>query len=166
MKIIILTLLAVVYSLFAFTVAHKYFVSITQIEFVEEQQSVQVITRVFTDDLEHLLQERYDQSITLNETEENAIANGYIEKYLLDKIQIKINNDKKDMLFIGNKYEDDILYCYLEVENVSSIENFEIQNNVFFDVFEDQKNIVKTTINDKKKSFVLVQSNNNGVINF
>ena len=42
----------------AFTYPHKYYVSITQVEYVQEKESVQIIIQMFTEDLEKLIHER------------------------------------------------------------------------------------------------------------
>ena len=66
MKIIKSLLILAIITSIAFVSAHKYYVSITKIEYVSEKQSVQIITRIFIDDLEKLLKERFDNSIVLN----------------------------------------------------------------------------------------------------
>ena len=52
----------VVFPLF-FATAHKYYVSTTQVEYVDDKNVLQVITRINADDLERILQERYDPSL-------------------------------------------------------------------------------------------------------
>lgn len=155
-----------VFFFFSFTVVHKYYVSITQVEYVKDKQSVQLISRIFMDDFEALLRKRYDEKITLNNGEDEAIIDDYIKKYLLTKIEISINGKEVVPTFVGKKYEDDIMHCYLEVENVASISSFEIKNKVLFDMFEDQKNIVRTHINNHNKTFVLTAQNDKGLLNF
>nr|WP_255449787.1 DUF6702 family protein [Seonamhaeicola sediminis] len=132
---------------------------------MQDKQSVQIITRVFLDDFENVLRERYDESITLDKTN-GANVNLYIERYLNNKIKIKINGTAASFAFIGKEYDLDIMKCYLEIEGVESIESFEITNTVLFDMFEDQQNIIKTKINSKQKSFILVAQNDNAVLNF
>ncbi|TWO33201.1 peptidase E [Seonamhaeicola sediminis] len=151
--------------LFTLFSIHKYYISVTQIEYVQDKQSVQIITRVFLDDFENVLRERYDESITLDKTN-GANVNLYIERYLNNKIKIKINGTAASFAFIGKEYDLDIMKCYLEIEGVESIESFEITNTVLFDMFEDQQNIIKTKINSKQKSFILVAQNDNAVLNF
>ncbi|WP_417290271.1 DUF6702 family protein [Corallibacter sp.] len=151
---------------FAFTSAHKYYVSITQIEYVKEQKSVQLISRIFIDDFERLLRERYDETITLSKNNEAKNAQYYIEKYLKEKIQIHINGAEVALEFIGKEYENDIMYCYLEITQVSAIKTFEIKNHVLYDLFDDQQNIIRTKINGKNKSFVLIKENDKGLLNF
>ncbi|MBD3862606.1 DUF6702 family protein [Olleya marilimosa] len=166
MKKIKQLLFIIAFALFSFTSVHKYYVSITQIEYVKEKQSLQIISRIFVDDFEKLIRNRYDSNITLNNNEDEVIIDQYVKKYLLEKIDISINGQPKAISFIGKKYDDDIMYCYLEIENIASIKSFEIKNKVLFDLFDDQKNIVRTNINDKNKTFVLIPEKDKGLLNF
>ena len=58
--------------LFAFTTMHKYYISVTQINYLQEKQSVQITSRIFIDDFEKLLRERYDENITLADENESS----------------------------------------------------------------------------------------------
>lgn len=166
MKSFKLFLVAILFPLVAFTSIHKFYVSVTQVEYIKEKQSVQIITRIFIDDLEDLLRQRYDNKITLNISKEEQSIDAYIGKYLTAKMQININDKPISFTFIGKEYEDDIVYCYMEISDITSITSFEITNQILFDVFDEQQNIVRTNINSKKKSFMLTSNNETGVLNF
>lgn len=150
----------------AFTTMHKYYVSVTQIDYIQSKQAVQITTRVFIDDLEKLLRERYDETITLASVNEPSTINLYIERYLREKIKIKINNREVKLSFLGKEYDTDLVKCYLEIENVKNIESIEISNLVLFDLFTDQQNIIKTKINSKQKSFILIPQNSSTLLKF
>ncbi|MDW5290443.1 DUF6702 family protein [Formosa sp. PL04] len=150
--------------LLAFTTVHKYYVSITEIHYVKEKQSVQIITRIFIDDIEKLMRQRFDESITLAGKNESEKADFYLEKYLKEKIQIKINGENVNIQFIGKEYDDDIAVCYIEIPNVDNISEFEIKNHVLYDVFEEQQNVVRLDINGKKKTFILIAENDKGLL--
>ena len=152
--------------LFAFTAMHKYYISVTQVNYVQEKQSLQITSRIFIDDFENLLRERYDDTIILAEKDEAEIIDYYIGKYLIEAITIKINDQKVSPNFIGKEYDGDIMRCYLEVEGVTSIQSFEISNKVLFDLFEEQQNIIKTKINSKQKSIIHTSQSHNTVLNF
>jgi len=166
MKSIKILFILLILPLAAFTTAHEFYVSVTQIDYIKEKQSIQIITRVFIDDMEDLLRKRYDETITLNVSEEEQAIDAYIYKYLKSKIQIDVNGDFKAFSFVGKEYEDDIVYCYLEISDIESINTFKVTNQLLFDVFNEQQNIVKTNINSKKKSFMLIPNNDTGVLNF
>ncbi|MEM9680306.1 MAG: DUF6702 family protein, partial [Bacteroidota bacterium] len=136
------------------------------VEYVEEQQSIQIISQIFIDDLESLIRQRYDENITLAGDEESDMVDYYIERYLKEKILIDINGSATKFSFLGKEYKDDITYCYLEIPNISKINTFTITNDVLFDLYKEQQNIVRTKINGKNKSFILISGNNKGVLNF
>ncbi|MDX1427458.1 MAG: DUF6702 family protein, partial [Salegentibacter mishustinae] len=55
--------------------AHEFYLSVTEIEYNNEKQSLQIITRVFIDDFEDVLNERYGADLQLSEeAEEGAVA--------------------------------------------------------------------------------------------
>ena len=159
-------ILAFIIPLFAFTSMHKYYISVTQINYIKEKQSVQITSRIFIDDFENVLRNRYDESITLAGKDEPKRVDDYVEQYLKETLVIKINNQNTTPVFIGKEYDGDIVRCYIEIEDVESIQTFEISNEILFDLFEDQQNIVKTKINSKQKSFILNLENSKGVLNF
>ncbi len=146
--------------------AHKYYVSVTKIDYVKSQESLQIISQIFIDDFENLIRQRYDDSITLGIEDESSMVDHYIDRYLKAKLLININGDAAKLDFIGKEYKDDIVYCYIEVTNISEINTITITNKILFDVFEDQQNIVRTSINGKDKSFILTSADNKGVLNF
>ena len=157
--------LALIMSL-AFASAHKYYVSITKIEYIKDQQSVQIITRIFIDDFEMLLKERFDDKIVLDINTDETQIDSYIKKYLLSRLKIDNNGKQSIIKFIGKEYDGDVVQCYLEIEKVESIKSFSVENSVLYDLFSDQKNIVRTHINAKNKSFILIPENDKGMLNF
>ena len=166
MKRIKIFLLLVILPLMAFSGFHKYYISVTQVDYIQEKRSVQITTRIFIDDFEKILQERYNENIVLAGKEETKEVNKYIETYLRNKIRVRINDKDMNLIFIGKEYDIDIIQCYIEIQNVTQVKSIEITNEVLFDLFEDQQNMIKTKINSKQKSFLLNQNNKTAVLNF
>jgi hypothetical protein len=141
-------------------------VSVTQIEYVKEKKSLQIITRIDVDDLELTLQERFDKTINLTTMDEIATVDEYIKKYLKQKFEIKINTKEVVLTFVGKDYENDQVVCYLEIENVEDINTIEISNTVLFDLFPKQKNIVKSKINSKVNNLIFTKEDIKQYLNF
>lgn len=162
----ILLVLAGVFVLFSFSRVHEYYISLMQIEYVPEKESVQIISRLFVDDFENTLRARYNENITFGGKNETENIDQYIERYLKDKLLIKINGKKVDFSYIGNESDIDIVKCYLEIEGIKSIDTFEITNKLLFDFIEQQQNIVKTKINSQQKSLILTFQKDTAVLKF
>ena len=98
---------------------------------------------------------------------ESGEANFYIEKYMRSKLVISADNAIKDFVFLGKKYDNDLVICYLEVEDIDlpKHETLAVENDILTDLFDEQQNIVHFRINGEKKSFVLVKENNKGMLN-
>ena len=160
-------LLLLLLPLFAFTVAHKFYVSVTNVGYSEKEDALQITTRIFIDDFERVLEERYGVKTFLTTDKESNLADEYIEKYLRTKFVVEINGGNKSYVFLGKKYDNDVMICYLEIPEIDfpNLQSIAIQNEVLTDLFDEQQNIIHFKIKDKRKSFVLVRENNKGMLN-
>ncbi|NQX86385.1 MAG: peptidase E [Flavobacteriaceae bacterium] len=163
-KAIVLLLAIMLFS--SFKAYHKFYVSITKVEYVKEKQAMQFISRIFIDDFEHMLQQRFDESIVLNEGKESEQIQLYVENYLKRKIKVVINGEEKSIQYIGKEYEKDIMYCYYEIPHITEVNTINVTNEVLFDMFDSQQNIVRLKINDTHKTFVLIPEEKTGVLKF
>lgn len=159
-------LLIVLLPMVSFTTLHKYYVSLTEIDFVKEEKSVQIISRIFVDDFETVLRDRYDEELTLMVENEGEEIDYYVERYFQEKFKVIINDNAKEFNFIGKEYEDDIMLCYLEIQDIEEISSIQVENRLLFDKFPDQKNIVRFKIYDVNRSILLVKENDKGLLNF
>ena len=161
-----IVLLLAVFSFFSFTSIHKYYISVTQVEYVKDKKAVQVISRVFIDDLENALRHNYDENITLDENNDSEAINTYLKKYINTNLKVSINKQSAKLQFVGKEYDGDIVRFYLEASEIQYINSIEVSNKMLFSVCPDQQNIVKTKINSKQKSFILTHKNNSALLNF
>lgn len=145
---------------------HKYYLSVTDVEYNAEAKSVQLITRIFYDDLEDVLNERYDKNFILSDRSDQEEIDTYLKKYLTSKIKIRVNDELKKLQFVGKEYEDDYVVCYIETSRVDSITKFEIENELLIDLFPEQKNMIHTKIYKRQKSFLLTRESAKAMLNF
>ena len=167
MKKSILSVLVLLFVLTSFTEVHKFYLSVTNINYSEKNDALQITTRIFIDDLEALLKERYNINVTLDTNKESALAEEYIKKYLKTKFVLALNEENIAYNYIGKKYDNDVVIFYLEVPNVgfTALKSISVQNEVLTDLYEEQKNLVHIKWKGKKKSFVLIRENNKGMLN-
>ena len=160
-------LLIFLLPLVAFTSVHKFYLSVTNIGYSEKDDALQITTRIFIDDMEKLLDERYDLKAQLGTEIESKLADEYLEKYFRTKLLIEIDGTQAVYKFLGKKYDTDMMICYLEIPKVGidKIGSIQIQNEILTDLFDDQQNVVHFKINEKKKSFVLIKSDTKGMLN-
>lgn len=161
--ILILLLIPVLLSL---SKRHEYYVSVTSVEFVEQEQAIQIISQIFIDDFEQALRMRYDESLVLAGDNEPKSVDALMERYLKAKLKLWVNGEEVQFQFLGKEYKEDIAYCYLEIVDVSTIDAITMSNKILLDVFDTQQNIARFKIRDKNKSFLMVRDNTECMLNF
>lgn len=141
---------------FAFT-AHKYYLSLTQIEFNSESKSVEIIINVFVDDIETALNDIHKKDFQLNTKSKLKGTDTYFYQYLQNHLAFKINDQSVKYDFIGKEYDNDIVYFYLEIKNIESVQNIEVNNTILIKHFPEQQNLIKSKVNKKHKSVLLTK---------
>ncbi len=152
------TILIFILPLFAFS-AHKYYISLTKIDFISERKAVQITMRFFIDDIENTLENRYQTELELATNKENEKSDFYLEKYISQKFKININSSEKTYQYLGKEYENDVVFFYLEVVNIEDINTIIIQNSMLMEDFPEQENYIKINIKNTKKTIILRKDN-------
>ena len=148
-----------VYSIFIpKKIEHKFYVSTTTIEFKEEKSLIQITCQLFIDDVEKSLN-RYQRDIRLDPDSNKQEIDKLLKKSLKKSILILIDGKTTDLIYVGREYKNDILQCYFEANAPSSSLNLSIENRTFFDLFEDQQNIIHYKNKSIRKSFLLHSEN-------
>lgn len=143
---------------------HKFYVSIYQINFNQKSKRLEITSRIFVDDLNAVLSKKYNQKTHFGETAETPEDLVLMKKYLTDNLLVKINGQKKTINFLSKEMETNVLICYYNVKDISSIKTFEIQNTCLLDLNPDQQNIIQTTFYEKKETLLLTPSTIKGVL--
>lgn len=166
MKRIPIVLLLLIVPICIAAGVHKFYASVTKIEYVESKQSLQIITQIFTDDLEKALTERNQRKVHLGTKKEKSADVALMKQYVLDKLVIFVNGKPATINYIGNKYETDQVKLYLEIKGVTSLKSIEIENKVLLGMFEDQQNIIHIKTSKNRRSLILDRDNPKGLLKF
>ena len=146
--------------------AHKYYLSLTQIEYRSEKKSVQITINVFMNDIEVALNKDYKIDLRLHTKKELKDNDVYFTKYLKEKLHFKVDDISKEFKYIGKEYDGDLVYFYLEIENVKEVNSIEIENKILTKHFPEQQNLIKSKVGKKHKSILLTAKNDKGLLKF
>src|SRR4051812_46907548 len=98
---------------------HPVFVSVTEIEHDSSTRTLTVSCKVFTDDLERALRQKYSIKIDLADaklkTAMNPLVDGYIKKHLLISADAKAVN----LQFLGFLQQEEAVISIYEVKNIA-----------------------------------------------
>ena len=120
-------LLIAIICCFGFT-SHKFYTAIYQINFVPKKKMLQITTRIFIDDLNEALENKFHKNTFLASDKETPEDVDLLKKYFSEKFTLKINGQQKPMLFVSKEVEDNILICYLKCVDISKITTLDVQN--------------------------------------
>lgn len=163
MRIKKLLLLVLIVPLFAFT-AHKYYLSLTQIEYNAKNKSVEIIINVFIDDIETALNNIYKKRFVLDTKKEPIDSDKYFFEYLQKNVQFKLDGKPYNFNYIGKEYDGDVVFFYLEIKNVAFLKEIEINNTILLEHFPTQQNLVKSKVYKKNKSVLLTKKEQSGIL--
>ena len=159
-------IIVLILSLSSFVNVHKYYVSLTQIDYISDSASVQITMNVFIDDLQEAINKTFNQEYDLTINADIQDSHNQINQYFVEHFKLKIDGQNITLNYLGSENEGDIVYLFAEVENINKISTIEVINNMLIDFFPDQQNLIKLKINDKFDSLLLTKRNDKGLLNF
>ena len=83
----------------------------------------------------------------------------YLETYIRQKFKVSIDDKNQAYTYLGKEYENDLVYIYLEIENVAQINKIEVQNSMLIEEFSEQQNFIKLNIAGVQRTFILIKAN-------
>lgn len=146
------------------TPPHKFYVSVMEIQ--QKDKSLQITFSIFWDDWDRFLEERHKLKANLTAENEDPKAETILKEYLKQVIAININGKPVKINYIGREYETDLMLCYLEINDISSVSKISIENRFFLDYLDNQQNIVHTKLSGERKSILLDKDKPKGLLNF
>lgn len=132
--------------------AHTFHTSLMQVEYNSQEQLVEISVQVFAHDLETILSRRSGKTVRLDRTPDAAALT---LAYLRDVLNIK-NRDgqEKSLAWVGMESQADAVWLYVEAKMPEGIANAQIRDRIFFDLLDDQLNLVHLKYEDKKSDLV------------
>ncbi len=158
-------MLLIQYFLFLFL--HPLHVSVTEVEYNEKSRALQIVSRIFIDDLELSIRRQLNQeSLDLLEPKNGMTTDQLVSAYLINRIRFKLDGKAAKINYIAHEIEDLAIICYLEIENVKKIKNLEVTNTVIQETHDDQSNIVHITYKGPVKSFRLTREKPTDILKY
>jgi hypothetical protein len=137
---------------------HKYYVSTTDIFYKADEQQLQLVVRVFTDDLQQALRNFVDQEISLDPNNKSAAeVETILGAYFQENFVLHNASEKVVFSFVGWEYKQDKTFLYASFENIGAPDQLAWSNSFLMEAFPDQKNIVTFHKASVKKSFLHTQ---------
>jgi hypothetical protein len=122
---------------------HPFFVSVTEINHNIPEQALEISVRIFTDDFENTLRMHADgHKVDLMNPPPGGSMDSLIKQYILEKMAIEVNGQKKQMHYIGFERVEESIWSYFEVTGVPEIKSLKIKNPILYEYKKEQINMV------------------------
>jgi hypothetical protein len=116
--------------------------STADVKYQPETKTLQTTIKLFTDDIEKVINEENGVKIFLGTDKEAKETDQYLEKYILSHFDLKTKNETVKLFYLGKEVDQDYTWVYLESNEISSPKRIEIINSLLIDYFEEQNNKV------------------------
>ena len=137
---------------------HPIHVSVTEIEFDEKDEALEIMMRVFIDDLELSLRNSLGQPDLDILHPRGTTTDKLVGDYLRDHFKISLDSKSQKATYLGHERESEAFVFYVEVRDVKRWKTITIHNDIIMATHDDQSNIVHVYVNDKVKSLRLTRN--------
>lgn len=138
------------YSL-ALSLLHPMKMSVCEIVYAPQRQVFDVKCYLFQDDL---------RDVIYNNPIEGALDQAHVEPYLRQHLQININQQQRNLVWqsVTERKEQVLVHFTLEAPTNTSIKQVLVSNNIMFEKFGNQINMVHLYYPDEKAKRVKICS--------
>lgn len=131
---------------------HPFYVSVTEIVHNKNTKTIQVSVRIFFDDFEKALEEKYKEKLDILKPAGRKQLDNLIAAYIKDHLKLKSNGKPLDLKYQGYEIEEDAAWCYFETAKVAAIEKLSVENSILFEQHSSQSNMIHVVVDGKRKS--------------
>ena len=131
---------------------HPFYVSTTEVNHNAGDKNLEISCRIFTDDFETTLTKAYQSKVDLFKPKDTAALDKLIFDYIKKHLVIKLDGKPVAFEFVGHEREEESVWSYLQVPNTPAPKKIEISNNILYDAFDQQINIMHVSVSGHRKS--------------
>ena len=131
---------------------HPYYVSVTDLKYNEQEKTLQISCRTFTDNIEDAIEKLYKKQVDILHPKDKKEVDGLLADYLGKHVKIKVNGKWQAASFIGYEKEEEAIWCYLEIKGVETPKSLIIENTLLYEYLSQQINMVHIEVKGSKQS--------------
>lgn len=143
--------------------AHRFYASFTQIDLRDSKQTIEVVHRLVTHDVEDLLRSKLGNSSSLSDAEIEPILKEFVEgSFALFDGQGK----RLPLNWVAMEYKTDNVRIYQDAPLPNDPSELTIINRLFMALFADQKNTVNVEWNAQIRTRIFAKGNEQQKVSF
>lgn len=145
---------------------HPLHVSVTEITFDPKEKELEIMLRIFTDDLELAIRDmKADAELNVLKPT-NTTLDKLAWEYLQPKFELTADGKRQAIKYLGHEMDEDVLVFYIQVQPIKNFKTLTVKNSILTELYDDQANLVNVTVSDETKSLRLMRNNPSGILSF
>ena len=131
---------------------HPFYVSMTEVQHNEKAKRLEVSCKVFSNDLEAMLEKKYQTSIDMLQARDKARIEPLLQDYLQQHLRVQVDGKPVAFRFLGYELEEDATWCFLEAVKINQVKRLEVKNDILFAEHPTQTNMLHVTVKGRRQS--------------
>ncbi len=124
----------------------------------EKDKRLEIMMRVFMDDLELTFRQNFNQPELDILNPRGSTLDGMMKEYLKSHFKITLDNKTQVVEYLGHEQDGEVFIFYVEVNKVKKWTTIQILNDIIMETHHDQSNLVHVTVGEKVRSLRLTRS--------
>ena len=139
---------------------HPVHVSVTNMDINPESGQINVIIKLFSDDLEELIYRKYDVQLHITEMEYPGEKTEALNRYIEEAFHCTVNGKDTVLLeYNKSKLDEQAIWLYYIYDHQGKIRKMDIRNKLMLEKFEDQTNLIILAYNNIQNGYRLNNKN-------
>jgi hypothetical protein len=133
-------------------ITHPLYISVTEIKHNEKDKILEVSCKLFTNDFEAVLEKMAKTKIDLSSARDKEATGKLIDEYIEKHLRLRLDGRPAVLHFVGSENESDGTWCYFQVNDVPAVKKIDVADELLYDGFNQQINILHVTVGGQRKS--------------
>jgi hypothetical protein len=148
----ILGLLLVSASPHSLPIPHPLYITVTEINHNAKDKVLEISCKIFTNDFETVLEKAGGAKVDLSAPKDKAAADKLIAAYVGRHLRLKVDGKPVELHFVGSENQDDGTWSYFQVNGIATVKRIDAGNDLLYDGFNQQINIMHVTVGGQRQS--------------
>lgn len=133
-------------------ITHPLYISVTEIKHNEKDKLLEVSCKIFTNDFEAVLEKMAKTKVDLSSAKDKEAMGKLIDEYVEKHLRLRLDGRAAVLHFVGSENEADGTWCYFQVNDVVAVKKIDAVDELLYDGFNQQINIMHVTVGGQRKS--------------
>jgi hypothetical protein len=131
---------------------HPLYISVTEINHNSREKILEVSCKVFTNDFESVLGKVAGAKVDLSSAKDKAASDKLIAAYVERHLRLKVDGKPVLLHFVGSENQEDGTWSYFQVNDVPTVKRIDATNELLYDGFNQEINIMHVTVGGQRQS--------------